>query len=160
MTCASGTATAKCRDRRTRPDEAIGAESCHVDEYARRFSHVEPNTPPTARFTPNAPARALAVASTHSLCGLVLRSPAASASHGHGTFGAGTIIRVRRGRPSLPQNRSSGSREPREMGRYRRSPRRHVSVILRKMEALHGSHHRPTEYQAHPLGTPRCVPAE
>ena len=34
MTCASGTATAKCRDRRTRPDEAIGAESCHVDEYA------------------------------------------------------------------------------------------------------------------------------
>ena len=75
MTCASGTAIAKCRDRRTRPDEAIGAESCHVDEYARRFSHVEPNTPPTARFTPNAPARALAVDSTHSLCGLVLRSP-------------------------------------------------------------------------------------
>ena len=92
MTCASGTATFRRRDRRMRPVEALGGESRHVDEHARLFPNAEPNRPLTARLTPNDPTPDRTAASPHLPLSVSTsgRTPA-SASRGEGTFVTGRM---------------------------------------------------------------------
>ena len=59
------------------------------------------------------------------------------------TFGAGTIIDVRNGSPSLPCGSSSGLPDHREAGRHRTSPTPGDHRVSPATAALVGSHLRP-----------------
>ena len=69
--------------------------------------------------------------------------PAASASHGDGTFGAGTIIDCRNATPSPPCGTSPGSPDPRETGRHRASPTTRHLHATPATATLRASHYRP-----------------